>query len=150
MLNYINRKYVVISSFVSIFFISSGCNRTAIDKNHQTSLEIENSINLPKDSKDVRDYSRYYALGGNGIVEAVFVIHAPGRLESIKRFCAESGTKSFPCNDKNFGVAEPGSSKWLDSPEYLPAQSGGGCGHIYIKYDSEKSQFLDIRCNDPY
>lgn len=134
---------------LAVFLTLVGCQEKASDEELLAS-KIAANVKLPQGARSLGEYSRYYAHGPQGIIDTVYIIHSANYQKRVRAACAEARTSEYPCDQSDYGVANPGNSKWLKDPMNLPAQSGGGCSYIHIRYDSQADRVLSLECNGPY
>ena len=112
---------------------------------------IEARVDLPARSEPMTRYSRYYAPGESGKIEALFIIHDPNFVKDVEQFCDAENVKTFPCSaEGKANLAPAGSRKWLDEERDLPIMHGGGCGAIRFSYDPATRELSALQCNAEY
>lgn len=112
--------------------------------------KISRNVTIPGTAYSPEEYSQYYLMGADNVVEAVFIRRPAGLREFVERECKRLGERSFPCDQPDYGVVEPGARKWVERRDHLPGVSDGGCSYVHIRYDADADQFLSVECGDFY
>ena len=134
-------RYAILPA--AFFTASCGAIETS---DEELANRISSTVQLPSDAHVLDQYSRYYSHDKNGLVSAVFIIQADDFREKVRAACVEVRSGNYPCDEPDFGLVEPGGSKWVSDREELPAQSGGGCSYIFIEYDPQLARFQTVEC----
>lgn len=133
-----------------IILLTAACASYSAD-NEKLVEQIEQSIKLPEGALEIQFYARYYARKGD-IVYAAYIIHADSTRarEAVKDECERFGIKSYPCNDRNYGVIEAGKYAWVGKREDFPISTDAGCDEVDIEYDVGRKSFSRIECSGRY
>ena len=126
-----------------------GCNANN-DREAELAELISSKVELPDEAYDLEQYSRYYSRDENGLISAVFIVQSNNFREKVRSACLEVHSTTYPCDEPDLGVVEPGGAKWVSDREELPAQNGGGCSYIFIEYDTQLARFRTVECAGPY
>jgi hypothetical protein len=132
-------------------FLTFGCGSVSDEPNSSVLDNVEAQVVLPRGSEPLSRYSRYYAAGRDGHVEAYYVMHSPGDVDFVRDTCRRLKTNVFPClPNGNIALVPAGRRKWLSDYRKLPLMHGGGCGGIRFAYDPKTTRFSPLVCNPAY
>ena len=148
---------ILLKSNIAILMLVNtlaGCgnseNFPATGKVNKLDIQISEKIVLPEGSDPLRRYSRYYAYDRDGAILGVLVQHNTEFPEQVREACERQDNGAYPCDQVDFGIADPGEAKWLSDRNDLPAQSGGACSYIRLRYDPSIEEILELKCNGNY
>lgn len=128
---------------------ASSCT-TSNEPNKELLDRIEAEVVLPSAAEPMHQYSRYYAPGDEGRIEALYVMHDQYAVQDTREYCRRSGENTFPCSNGKSQLTAAGTRTWLTDPRDLPGMHGGGCGQIRFSYQPHTGQFSVLRCNWEY
>lgn len=138
----------------SLIFLSLVCSACGRSPNDDVADRMEEAV---RDSDisftEIEDYSQYFFERENGAIIGVFVRHYPNsseRRDLVSADCLSRHPTEYPCNEPNYGVADPGEREWVPSEFNLPAVAGGGCSVITFQTDASRNNISQPECNGPY
>ena len=127
------------------------CACTAQAKNPHDRImdDIESNVSLPQGANPLRDYARYYAFDGKGLVWAVYAL--PGLPPSGREICKEMDGaippekwKTVPCPEESPEEAylPAGQRRWMSNPLMIPTTPDTlGCEQLTFTYDARSNTF---------
>jgi hypothetical protein len=112
--------------------------------------QIENQVTLPRGSRPLADYARYYTYE-NGDVHAEYVIPL-GDDPRPDATCEELDTNltghKVDCPDlKQADDLKPGQRRWFADNRDFPIIMDGGCAVVNVVFDPARRWLKSVTCN---
>lgn len=138
---------------VTAAVLLSGCSTPEERDRVAVMNHIERQVQLPKGSRSLVEYARYYAESDRGEVVAVYLIPDNYEMragESCSEALADFKSREVPCETllmRSDWDIPAGERRWVRSEQDLPLVSDGGCSVITVTFDKAKSVMKSAECN---
>ena len=129
----------------------SGCSSPEEREREALMNLIEKQVQLPKGTRPLSEYARYYADTDSRVVVAVYLVPTSDEIglgESCEELLENFASRKVSCEPMQFEWAMPaGERRWFKDKRDLPWINGGGCAQVEVEFDTATSTVKRAECN---